>query len=136
MLSFALCDLLLGMGRSPFTWYVAAFLGNLPLPLGDGCLQTLYRNNVPLAMQGRVFATRNTLVRMVMVGGYFLGAVLADYAVQPVLDHPNPVSGVLRVLVGTGDGRAMGIILLRSAFVGVAASLSIWCDPAVKALEP
>ena len=133
MLSFALCDFLLGVGRPAWTWCLAAFLGNLPLPVGDGCLQTLYRENIPLSLQGRVFATRNALVRLVTIAGYFLGALLADRVVEPLL--ALPACELLRALVGVGEGRAMGLIFVCSSVTGLLASLSVWRDPAVRALE-
>ena len=133
MLSFALCDFLLGVGRPAWTWCLAAFLGNLPLPIGDGCLQTLYRENIPISLQGRVFATRNALVHLVTIAGLFLGALLADHVVEPLLALPT--SGALRALVGVGEGRALGLIFVCTSLIGLVASLSVWQAPAVRALE-
>lgn len=135
MLSFALCDFLLGVGRSPLTWCLAAFLGNVPLPVGDGCLQTLYREGAPLSMQGRVFAARDSLVRAVTILGYFLGALAADYAVEPLLALANPVSHALGWLVGVGEGRAMGVIFVVTSLTGLIASLSVWRDPEIRRME-
>lgn len=130
-ISFLGCDLVLGLGRSVWVWCVAAFLGNLPLPYGDGALGTLYREHVPVTMQGRVFAVRNACIQLVVLLGYLLGAVLADHVAEPL------VSAVpaLRWLLGEGPGRAMGLVFLVTPALGAVASLAALRSPSVRALE-
>ena len=134
-LSFLGCDLWLGVGRSVWVWCVAAFLGNLPLPFGDGALTTLLRENVPIDMQGRVFATRSALCNLVIVAGYLVSAWLADHVVEPFAAADNPISAAARWLVGTGDGRAMGLVFVATCVIGVLASMTVLRDRHVRALE-
>ncbi len=131
MLSFMLCDFPMGVGRTLWVWCAAAFLGNLPIPMGDARLQTLLRENVPVAMQGRVFATRNALVNLVVVIGYLLGGALADRVAEPLADAVP----LLRALVGEGPGRAMGLVFVGTSLTGLLGSLSLWRDRDVRALE-
>lgn len=130
-LSFALADGLLGVGRTLAVWCVAAVLGNLPLPMGDGALTVLLRENVPSWMQGRVFAVKNMLVSCAVTAGYLLGAVMAD-TVAPALVSQSPF---LTWLMGTGDGRAMGLVFVLTSVLGIASSLSLPANRHVRALE-
>lgn len=134
-ISFLLCDALLGLGRTWPVWCAAAFIGNLPLPFGDGALSALLRENVPLSVQGRVFSARGALVQTAIMAGYLLGAVLADYCVEPVFQADNPVSALLRALLGEGEGRAMGLIFLLTSVMGMLGSLILLRDRAVRALD-
>lgn len=131
MLSFIMCDCVLGLGRSLPVWCAAAFLGNITLPHGDGALSTLLRCGVPVDMQGRVFAARYALVNLCLTAGYLLGGVLADAVAAPLVAH----SALLTRLLGVGDGRAMGVIYLFTGVTGSVASLALLRDPALKPLE-
>ena len=134
-LSFFLCDLWLAVGRAPWVWCLAAFLGNVPLPCGDGALSTLLRCNVEPKLQGRIFAVRGAMTAAVQTVGYLLGAFLADSAAQWLCNMPNIIGQGLRFLLGTGDGRAMGIVFLFSSATGTLASLLLLRSKNVHALE-
>ena len=41
-------------------WCVGAVLGWLPIPLMNANLDVLFRTHIPVKMQGRVYATRNS----------------------------------------------------------------------------
>lgn len=42
-------------------WCVGAVLGRLPIPLLNANLDVLFRTRIPVEMQGRVYAARNSL---------------------------------------------------------------------------
>ncbi|WP_418559758.1 hypothetical protein [Hominenteromicrobium sp.] len=42
-------------------WCVGAVLGCLPIPLMNANLDVLFCTNIPVKMQGRVYAARNSL---------------------------------------------------------------------------
>ena len=42
-------------------WCVGAVLGWLPIPLRNANLDVLFRTQIPVKMQGRVYAARNSL---------------------------------------------------------------------------
>ncbi len=128
-------EVMIGVGRAPWLWCVAAFLGNLTLPCGDGALSTLLRCNVAPSMQGRVFAVRGALMAAAQTVGYLLGAFVADSVAQPLCDMPNFVGATLRFLLGTGEGQAMGIVFLFSAIIGALSSQLLRKSRHVRALE-
>lgn len=131
MFSFLTCDMALGIGRSLPVWCVAAFLGNLTLPHGDSALGTLLRCGVPVNMQGRVYALRNALCCATLTVGYLLGGALADCVAEPLVRS----SAFLSALLGTGEGREMGVIYLFTGATGTLASLLLLKDKSVRALD-
>lgn len=67
MTSFALVILAYEQSGSALTtdalcvWHVGAVLGWLPIPLMNANLDVLFCTNIPVKMQGRVYAARNSL---------------------------------------------------------------------------
>lgn len=134
-LSFLLCDLLWGLGRQPWIWVCGAFAGSLPLPFLNVNLSTIMRTRVPLPMQGRVFATRDTLQYCTIPLGLFLGGFLADNLLEPLMAAASPLSDALAVLVGRGHGSGMAVLFLITGITG--ASVNAWAlrHPAFRTLD-
>lgn len=59
-------------------WCVGAVLGWLPIPLMNANLDVLFRTHIPVKMQGRVYAARNSLQFFTIPLGYLLGGALVD----------------------------------------------------------
>lgn len=133
--SFLLCDLLWGLGRSEAVWVFAAFAGNLPLPFIGVNITTLMRTKVPIEMQGRVFATRDTLQFTTIPLGLFLGGVLADKVFEPFMLSPSPLQHALSLVVGTGKGSGMAVIFLITGVVGFVTNLLCLRSPVFKELD-
>lgn len=135
MLSFLLADFWLGVGRSWPVWCAAALFGNLPLPYGDGALMTLLRGGVPTQMQGRIFSVRDCAVKLATTAGYLAGALLADRVCGPILALDNPISRALSAVLGTGEGRAMGLVFIITGLMGVISSATLMRSRALRELE-
>lgn len=134
MLSFAMCDIPMGLGRTLPLWCIAAFMGNMTLPFGDGALSTLLRTNIPLSMQGRVFAARHAIVSCATTAGFLLGAWLADTVCPALVADGAPLAPFLNALLGVGEGRAMGLVFVFTGLTGIVASLSLMRSKAVRNL--
>lgn len=122
--SFALCDLLWGVGRTAWVWIFAAVAGNLPLPFLNANLTTAMRTKIPLEMQGRVFSTRDTLQYCTIPLGYVLGGLLSDWVFEPFMAGSTQLKQFLTLLVGEGKGSGMAVIFLITGVLGCA--LSLW----------
>lgn len=121
--SFLLCDVLWGVGKTAEIWIFAAFTGNLPLPFLNANLTTIMRIQVPLDLQGRVFATRDTLQFITIPIGLFLGGALADTIFEPFMMAASPVQWMLSMVVGSGKGSGLAVMFLFSGIIGCVASL-------------
>ena len=102
-------------------WCVGAVLGWLPIPLMNANLDVLFRTHIPVKMQGRVYAARNSLQFFTIPLGYLLGGALVDTVFEPFMAVQTPKS-LFCCLFGTGKGSGARFCFLSSA--STAASLS------------
>lgn len=105
-------------------WCVGAVLGWLPIPLMNANLDVLFRTHIPVKMQGRVYAARNSLQFFTIPLGYLLGGALVDTVFEPFMAAQTPES-LFCCLFGIGEGSGARFCSLSSASsASAAASLS------------
>ncbi|MDP4152513.1 MAG: MFS transporter [Bacillota bacterium] len=134
-ISFMICDILWGVGKSKAVWIFAAFAGNLPMPFINANITAIMRTKVPLEMQGRVFSARDTFQFSTIPVGLFLGGVLADHVFEPFMLSPSPVRNALSAIVGTGKGSGMAVIFLITGIVGMVSNLLCLKDAIFRGLD-
>lgn len=61
VLSFLLGDTFMTIGNNVYMWMIAGFFASFLLPFLDAGLNEIIYEKVPKAMQGRVFAARNSM---------------------------------------------------------------------------
>jgi hypothetical protein len=93
------------------------------------------RQNVPVGLQGRVFALRDTLQFLPIPIGLYLGGFMADRVFEPFMLAGSPLRNLLSVLVGTGRGSGMAVIMLMTGIAGFAASLVSIRNPVYRELD-
>jgi MFS family permease len=133
--SFLLCDVLWGVGRSVPVWVFAAFAGNLPMPFISANMTTIMRTKVPVEMQGRVFATRDTFQYATIPVGLLIGGILADDVFEPFMTTASSVQLFLSSLVGTGKGSGMALIFLIIGIIGFVSNILSLKNPVYKSLN-
>lgn len=127
-------NLLLALGTSAPVWYLGAVLGWLFIPVMNTNLDALLRVTIPVEMQGRVYAARNTLQFFTIPLGYALGGVLVDQVFEPLMAG-QAGAGPLTALVGSGKGSGAALLFLFLAALGVATCLVFRADGQLWALE-
>ena len=135
-LSFLFCDTLWGLRCGVWVWVVGAFLGHVPLPFLNANLTTVMRTKVPIEMQGRVFAARDTVQYITIPIGLALGGLLADRVFEPFMAAASLPARWLAPLVGTGPGAGMAVIFLLTGLAGVLSSLLCLRGAAFRELDP
>ena len=98
LFSMATENILLALGRSAAVWCVGGFLGWIVIPVMNASLDATMRLNIPLEIQGRVFAARNSLQFFTIPLGYFLGGWLVDFAFEPLMASQATGSLLIRLL--------------------------------------
>lgn len=121
-LSMCTENLLLALGRSVPVWCVGAVLGWLPIPVMNANLNVLMRESIPVEMQSRVYAARNSLQFFTIPVGYLLGGALVDRCFEPLMAAQSS-GGFLALLVGTGKGSGAALLFLLLFLLGVAICL-------------
>ena len=96
-------------------WCVGAVLGWLPIPLMNANLDVLFCTHIPVKMQGRVYAARNSLQFFTIPLGYLLGGALVDTVFEPFMAAQTPES-LFCCLFGTGKGSGAAFLFLVLGF--------------------
>jgi hypothetical protein len=134
-LSFFLGDVLFAAGRGVIVWTLAALCGSFFIPLIISANRSIWQTQVPLAVQGRVFAVQGMLQQLSMPVGYLIAGPLADRIFEPAMQPGRMLSAVFGALVGTGPGTGMAVMFLCTALLGTAMSLSGYLVQAVRCVE-
>lgn len=83
LLSMSTENCLLAFGRSLPVWCLGAVLGWIGIPLMNANLDVVFRQYIPVEMQGRVYSARNTLQFFTIPIGYVAGGYLVDRVFEP-----------------------------------------------------
>lgn len=111
-------NFMLAFGATPLIWCAGAVLGWLAIPLMNANMDVIFRNTIPVDMQGRVYACRNTLQFFTIPIGFLLGGVLVDRVFEPLM-AVQPATGTLASLFGSGKGSGAAMLFFVIGIVGV-----------------
>ena len=127
-------NFLLAFGRSLPVWCFGAVLGWLTIPLMSANMDALFRSRIPVEMQGRVYAVRNTLQFFTIPLGYLLGGFLVDRVFEPLMGTREPGS-LLVTLFGSGKGSGAAMLYFVLGMAGVLVCLYFRRDKHIRGLE-
>lgn len=82
-------------------------------------LDVILRSTIPVELQGRVYACRNTLQFFTIPIGLFLGGFMVDNVCEPLMFALGD-SSILKTLFGTGKGSGAAFMLF---ILGVSGSI-------------
>lgn len=102
--------------ESPVLWCAAQLLGWTVVPIMGASLNVILRSTIPVEMQGRVYACRNTLQFFTIPIGFFLGGLLVDEVCEPVMTKNIPW---LTWLFGSGKGSGAAMMMFLLGIAGV-----------------
>jgi MFS family permease len=125
-----------GLRPSPYFAAGGLFWLMIFIPLASVSSQTVFQSKVPPELQGRVFSIRSTISRSVMPVSYLIAGPLADRVFGPLMEVNGAWANTfLRVWLGTGAGRGIGLMFVISATVGILVSLLAYASPRIRHLE-
>ncbi len=133
LLSMGTENFLLAFGKTLPVWCIGALIGWIGIPLMNANLDVLMRSNIPVSMQGRVYAARNSLQFFTIPLGYLLGGALIDGIFEPFM-AAQP-EGLLTFLFGTGKGSGTALLLFFLWILGLIPCLIFRKDRHIWALE-
>ena len=109
-------NFVLAFTESPLVWCGAQFLGWVVVPLMGASLNVVLRSTIPVEMQGRVYACRNTLQFFTIPIGFFLGGLLVDQVCEPIMARNiHWLAG----LFGSGKGSGAAMVMFLLGIAGV-----------------
>jgi len=112
-------NFLLAFSREPVLWCAGQVIGWVLVPVMNANLDVILRTAIPVELQGRVYACRNTLQFFTIPIGLFLGGFMVDNVCEPFMRVYGGLS-VLKMLFGTGRGSGAALMML---ILGVSGSL-------------
>ncbi|SES94679.1 MFS transporter [Paenibacillus sp. NFR01] len=127
-------NFILAFGRSTPVWCIAAVMGWICIPLMSANMDVLLRSNIPVELQGRVYAARNTLQFFTIPVGYLTGGWLVDRVFEPFMAQQS--GGSLWVqLFGAGKGSGAAMLFLVLGVFGMVSCLPFRKDRHIWGLE-
>ena len=112
-------NFLLAFSREPLLWCIGQIIGWIVVPVMNANLDVILRTSIPVKLQGRVYACRNTLQFFTIPIGLFIGGFMVDNVCEPFM-RVHSDSAILTTLFGTGKGSGAALMML---ILGVSGSL-------------
>ena len=109
-------NFLLAFSRNPVVWCIGQVIGWILVPVMAANQNVIMRNSIPVDLQGRVYACRNTLQFFTIPLGLLFGGFMVDSVCEPFMSA-NAGSRILTMLFGSekGSGAALMMFVLGAA---------------------
>ena len=110
-------NFLLAFSGNPVIWCIGQVLGWILVPVMGANQNVIMRNTIPLELQGRVYACRNTLQFFTIPVGLALGGFMVDFVCEPFMASGR--SGQwLNMLFGSGKGSGAALMMFLLGAAG------------------
>jgi hypothetical protein len=100
-------------------WCVGQIIGWVLVPIMSANLDVILRTQIPVELQGRVYACRNTFQFFTIPIGLFLGGYMVDNVCEPFMSVYGEMA-ILKTLFGVGKGSGAALMMF---ILGVSGSL-------------
>lgn len=127
-------NFILAFGRSTPVWCFGAVLGWIFIPVMSANMDVLFRTQIPIEMQGRVYSARNTLQFFTIPLGYLCGGILVDRVFEPFM-AAQPMGSLWATLFGAGKGDGAALLFLVIGIFGALSCLPFRADQNIWKLE-
>lgn len=117
LFSLGIENFMLAFSRSPIVWCVAQVIGWILVPVMGASYDVVMRGTVPVELQGRVYACRNTLQYFTIPLGLLLGGFLVDEAFEPFMAQYGS-NELLTLLFGSGKGSGAALVMFVLGVTG------------------
>lgn len=111
-------NFLLAFSREPVLWCIGQVIGWILVPVMSANLDVILRTTIPVELQGRVYACRNTLQFFTIPIGLFFGGFMVDHVCEPLMREYSDLS-VLNTLFGRGKGSGAALMMFLLGVSGV-----------------
>ncbi|HWK88484.1 MAG TPA: hypothetical protein VNP72_00765, partial [Longimicrobium sp.] len=129
------CVALVGLRASLPLVTLGLFLSLMLTPTAQACSQTIWLTKTPQEMLGRVLSIRRMLAMSSIPLSALAAGPLAERVFEPLMAPGGALQGTLGRVMGSGDGRGIGLMyVVISLFVLVATGL-LYLNPRVRHLE-
>lgn len=134
MLSMCTENFFLAFGNRVWIWCFGAALGWIAIPWMNANLEAITRLSIPIEIQGRVFAARNSFQFFTIPVGYFLGGLLVDQVFEPIMAAQG-AGTLLTRLFGSGKGSGAAFLFAVLWLMGIGVCMIFRGDKHIWKLE-
>ena len=131
----SVCIAVSGVSVNLFVTGAGIFLFFLALPFLNTSADVLVRSNVASEVQGRVWGIISLLSQAGTAVAYVLSGVLADHIFEPLLAENGFLAGSIGRLIGVGQGRGIGFMLVLSGLFMLPAAFAIGRNRSIRKLQ-
>ena len=117
LFSLGIENFMLAFCRLPVLWCLSQIIGWILVPVMSANLDIILRSTVPVDLQGRVYACRNTLQFFTIPIGLFWGGLMVDNVCEPFM-AAHAGSSILTMLFGNGKGSGAALMMLILGVIG------------------
>jgi MFS family permease len=135
MLLEGLALLISGMHPSVPLVTAAAFGFFFFFPIDGASNDAIWQNKVAPSVQGRVFGMRSTIAMFSMIPAYALAGPLADEVFEPLLAADGPLARNIGQIIGTGEGRGIGLMFIITGILTMLAAVGGCAHPRIRCVE-
>ena len=121
LISLGIENFVLAFSRNPVLWCLGQVIGWMLVPVMSANQNVIMRNSIPVELQGRVYACRNTLQFFTIPIGLLWGGFMVDSVCEPYM-AANRSNAFLTQLFGSGKGSGAALMTFILGLAGV-----IWC---------
>lgn len=118
LISLGTENFLLAFSREPIVWCIGQIIGWVLVPVMSANYDVIFKTTVPVELQGRVYACRNTLQFFTIPIGLFLGGFMVDNVCEPLMSRYGDMP-FLAALFGTGKGSGAALMMFIIGIGGV-----------------
>ncbi|MBO4495570.1 MAG: MFS transporter [Clostridiales bacterium] len=119
LISLGIENFILAFTREPVLWCIGQVIGWILVPVMAANLDVILRSSIPMELQGRVYACRNTFQFFTIPIGLFLGGAMVDNVCEPFMAG-QAGSEILTTLFGSGKGSGAALMMF---ILGVAGTI-------------
>ena len=126
---------LVGLRPSPALIAAGLFVFYFSFAVAGAAGSALFQRKVAPEVQGRVFATKQTLAFVGEPFAYLLVGPLAEFVFRPLLMPGGGLAGSVGQVLGVGEGRGMGLLTVMTGSLIVVTTAMTYLLPSVRRLE-
>jgi MFS family permease len=125
------------IGLTPNIYAIAlfGFLFFAALPFVNTSADVLVRRNIPADTQGRAWGLIGILSQLGYMIAYAVSGPLADYVFNPLLVRGGALSATLGRVIGVGESRGIGLLLIVSGLLVTALAICVKNVKSIRHLE-
>lgn len=110
-------NFLLAFAKSPIFWCIGQIIGWILVPVMSANMDVIMRNTIPVELQGRVYACRNTFQFFTIPIGLFWGGFMVDEICEPFMAGHMDLP-FFTALFGTGKGSGAALMMFILGVIG------------------